>query len=132
VRVKLGALLVVGIAAFATPVVAQVKDGGSGRDRLIGTPKPDRLDGRAGPDILRGRGGEDRLIGGKGRDRIWGGAGRDEINTEVGRPVASGGRDVIRARDHGPDEINCGSGRDRAYVDIVEDGVYDCEEVIEP
>ena len=121
-----------GVVAVAAPVVAQVKDGGHGRDRLIGTAKPDRLDGRAGPDLLKGRGGEDRLIGGKGRDRIWGGAGRDEINTRAGQPVASGGRDVIRARDRGPDEINCGAGRDRAYVDVAEDGVYDCEEVIEP
>lgn len=131
-RVKLGALLFVGIVAIAVPVAAQVKNGGRGDDRLVGTAKADRIDGGAGGDILRGRGGDDRLIGGKGGDRISGGKGVDQINTQDGEPLASPGRDVIRARDGGPDEINCGAGRDRAYVDVTEDGVYDCEEVIEP
>ena len=40
--------------------------------------------------------------------------------------------DVIRARDGRPDEINCGPGDDVAYVDRVEDGVYDCERVLAP
>jgi Ca2+-binding RTX toxin-like protein len=131
-RIRAGAVLLVGMLAVGGPVAAQVKEGGGGRDRLVGTSKPDRIDGGGAADVLRGRDGDDRLIGGKGRDRIWGGAGRDEFNTKAGLPVASGGRDVIRARDRGPDEINCGAGRDRAYVDVVEDGVYDCEEVIEP
>jgi uncharacterized protein YodC (DUF2158 family) len=43
-----------------------------------------------------------------------------------------GSDDVIDARDGGPDMIICGRGDDRAIVDAVEDGVYDCEEVDEP
>jgi Ca2+-binding RTX toxin-like protein len=40
--------------------------------------------------------------------------------------------DVIRARDNGPDTIECGAGNDTVYVDRVEDGVYDCEKVVTP
>ena len=40
--------------------------------------------------------------------------------------------DVIRARDGGPDTIDCGAGDDTVYVDRSEDGVYDCETVITP
>ena len=44
----------------------------------------------------------------------------------------SSGRDVIKARDGTPDVINCGPGKDVAYVDRVEDGVFDCERVLVP
>jgi hypothetical protein len=61
-----------------------------------------------------------------------GGAGRDEFNAVDGKPVGGQGRDVIRARDGRPDVVNCGPGRDVAYVDRVEDGVFNCERVVEP
>jgi serralysin len=159
VRVKLGALLVVGMVAIAAPVVAQVKDGGPGSDRLRGTGKADQLFGRGGADVLVGRGGRDKLrgaaggdelkgakgrdrliggaaadvlIGGKGRDTLNPGKGEDGVNMRDGVELTAPGRDVIRARDGSPDQISCGQGNDRAFVDEVEDGVYDCEELIEP
>ncbi len=117
---------------------------------IIGTPGPDVLRGGKAPDVIVGRargdqlfGGPafDRLRGGRGSDRLIGqgqgalmvgGPGRDQFNMRNGRQVQGAGRDVIRARDGRPDEINCGSGDDVAYVDRVEDGVYDCERVVVP
>ena len=42
------------------------------------------------------------------------------------------GDDVIDARDGSEDEINCGPGNDVAIVDASEEGVINCETVIEP
>ena len=140
-RVKLGVLLFAGTIAVAVPVAAQVKNGGAGSDVLRGTRGADKLAGRGGPDELRGRGGKDRLlggggddvlVGGKGRDTLNPGKGQDGVNMIAGVEQRAPGRDVIRARDGAPDQISCGEGNDRAFVDEVEDGVYDCEEVIEP
>jgi hypothetical protein len=39
---------------------------------------------------------------------------------------------VINARDGQSDEIDCGGGNDKVFVDRVEDGVYDCETVVTP
>ena len=30
------------------------------------------------------------------------------------------------------DQINCGDGKDKVFVDAEEEGVYDCETVVEP
>lgn len=94
--------------------------GTHGPDRLIGTDYHDSIDGRGGADLIRGRGGRDSLRGGRGRDEIVGGKGFDRIN-------AGGGPDTVRVRDHRPDTMACGRGRDVAIVDRIEDGVYDCE-----
>jgi hypothetical protein len=158
VRVKLGALLVVGIAAVAAPVVAEVRQGDGGDNDLRGTSKADRLAGRGGDDLLRGRAGRDRLDGGAGADELDGGGGSDRIGAGRGTDLIEGGKggdtiragrasdqinmvdgvevpspgdDVIRAVDGERDEISCGEGEDRVFVDRIEDGVYDCEEVIE-
>ena len=40
--------------------------------------------------------------------------------------------DVIRARDDGPDTIDCGAGNDTVFVDRSEDGVFNCERVVMP
>jgi Ca2+-binding RTX toxin-like protein len=106
--------------------------GKRGRDKLGGGAGNDTLDGGKGKDRLRGGPGEDILIGGRGRDKIAGGAGLDQINMRDGVELASPGNDVIRARDGGPDEINCGDGNDTAYVDRAEDGVFNCERVVTP
>jgi Ca2+-binding RTX toxin-like protein len=159
VRAKLGAVLFIGMAVVAVPVAAQVKDGGPGSDRLRGTAKADQLFGRGGPDVLLGRSGKDKLrgaagddelkgakgrdrligggaadvlIGGKGRDTLNPGKGEDGVNMRDGVELSAPGRDVIRARDGSPDQISCGDGNDRAFVDEFEDGVYNCEELIEP
>lgn len=103
-------------------------------DKVRGTPKDDRLHGGPRADLINGRAGDDRLSGRRGRDVLKGGVGNDVLiggkayDAMVGGP----GDDVIRARDGMPDLIECGDGADRAIVDAIEDGVYDCEEVIEP
>jgi Ca2+-binding RTX toxin-like protein len=120
-------LVCVGSAAFAA-----TREGTAGPDRLVGTSGNDVLRGRAGPDILSGGRGDDRVVGGAGRDVLRGGPGYDEFNMIAGGERPSPGRDRIVARDGGPDQINCGAGRDVALVDVEEDGVFNCETVIEP
>jgi Ca2+-binding RTX toxin-like protein len=115
--------------------------GGAGADRIAGRGGADRIEGRRGSDVLAGGPGFDRIKGGAGADRISGGPGgaamvggpgRDEFNAVDGKPVGGQGRDVIRARDGQPDVINCGPGRDIAYVDRVEEGVFGCERIVQP
>lgn len=121
------ALVAVGLAAsmLVAPATAEVVRGTSEGDRLVGTPRHDVLTGRKGDDRLSGKGGADRLVGGSGADKMLGGSGYDELR-------GGADDDVINARDGGPDLIICGRGEDRAVVDAIEDGVFDCEEVIEP
>jgi Ca2+-binding RTX toxin-like protein len=117
------------VAAFAAPGDPH---GSQGPDRLVGTKSADTLKGFAGDDTLIGGRGRDTLIGGKGNDKLRGGPGRDTYNMRDGVQLAAPGNDRIDARDGGNDEINCGAGDDIAVVDATEDGVYDCEMVIEP
>ena len=140
-RVKLGALLVTGIVAFAAPVAAGTIKGTSGADVLKGTKKADKISGGSGDDELKGRKGNDNLkggagadvlIGGKGKDKFNPGKGEDGVNMRDGVELASPGKDVIKARDGEPDQISCGDGVDKAIVDAEEEGVYDCETVVEP
>ena len=107
-------------------------NGGPGDDLLIGGPDGDRLDGGPGNDVLSGGPDDDVLTGGDGDDTLEGGPGSDSYGMLGGVEVESPGNDVIQARDGSADEINCGDGEDTAVVDEVEDGVIDCEEVIEP
>ena len=55
---------------------------------------------------------------------------------EGGHDILTGGpgNDVIDARDgaDSADEIDCGDGDDTVLVDSTEDGVVDCETVVEP
>jgi subtilisin-like proprotein convertase family protein len=54
-----------------------VIDGRGGRDDISGGAGPDTLTGGDGRDVLRGGAGADRLIGGRGRDLVIGGPGVD-------------------------------------------------------
>ncbi|MFL5870170.1 MAG: hypothetical protein ACJ75R_03760 [Solirubrobacterales bacterium] len=123
-----------GLACVASVAIgfAATKTGTSGHDRLVGTKGADELDGAGGRDLLIGGGGDDVLIGGRGRDTLRGGPGRDGFNLRAGEELPAPGGDRISARDGTPDEINCGGGTDTAIVDAIEDGVYNCERVIEP
>jgi hypothetical protein len=128
-----GLLIAVGVCLIAAALAPAVtRHGGPGPDRLVGTKKADVLDGKGGADTLLGKKGADRLIGGPGADTIVGGKGRDQINSKKGVLVDSAGNDLIKARDGTADVINCGAGDDKAIVDRVEDGVFDCEKVKEP
>ena len=118
-----GTVVLVGI--FVAPALAEVVRGTPQADRLAGGKKADRLIGRAGADRLSGKKGNDEIRGGADGDKLIGGAGYDQM-------YGDSGDDLIRARDGQADLIECGPGFDRAIVDLEEDGVYDCEELIEP
>jgi RTX calcium-binding nonapeptide repeat (4 copies) len=129
--------LVIGLSSLACVAsvaicLAATKTGTAGHDRLVGTKGADELDGRGGSDLLIGGAGDDVLIGGPGRDVLRGGPGHDGFNMRAGVELPAPGSDRISARDGTPDEINCGGGNDTAVVDAEEDGVYNCERVLEP
>jgi Ca2+-binding RTX toxin-like protein len=127
-RSRSGAILAIAFltaSLLAVPALADVIRGTEQGDRLVGTHRADKINARQGDDVVKGKRGADFLIGGAGADRIVGGPGFDEMR-------GGGADDVIDARDDTPDTIICGRGVDRALVDEVEDGVFDCEEVIEP
>jgi hypothetical protein len=88
-------------------------------DRLIGTARADLIYGLAGADRIFGRGGNDYVLGGFGADWMRGGAGSDRLRGGLGRDHIYGGSgsDVIFARDGESDFIDCGNGRDMAFVD---------------
>jgi hypothetical protein len=113
--------------------------GSAGDDRIVGTSAPERIFGAGGRDQIFGNGGADCLFGGKGRDRLRGGAGNDRISGGSagdtiwggsGRDRLNGGsgRDYIDAVDDSADRIDCGSGKDAAFVDP-QDHVRHCEKV---
>lgn len=154
--IVLAALLLLGAGSFA---VAETIKGTNGPDTLKGTNGGDRLNGRGGSDTLRGLGGRDRLSGAGGIDSLFGGAGRDKLRGGKGDDYFEGGpgtdklrggpgrngyamidgvrqespgNDVVNARNGVADEIHCGAGFDKVFVDEIEDGVYGCEKVITP
>ena len=104
--------LQVGGAPPATPVPAVVRAPARGRT-ISGTARADRLVGSAYDDVLNGFAGNDTLIGGGGKDTLRGGFGND----------------VIRARDGRRDVVDCGPGRDVAYVDRLDKVSKNCEAV---
>lgn len=118
-----GTMVLVG--TLVAPAVAEVVRGTPQADRLAGAKKSDRLIGRAGADRLSGKQGNDEIRGGADGDKLIGGVGYDQM-------YGDSGDDLIRARDGQADLVECGDGFDRAVVDLEEDGVYDCEELIEP
>src|SRR5687768_16943049 len=112
---RTGAILVAGLVMALVAVVpggAKIVRGTATGDRLVGTAGADRLAGRGGSDALNGRRGADSLVGGAGNDTIRGGKGFDRI-------LGGKGRDVIYARDHHRDLIDCGPGKEVVYVDFV-------------
>lgn len=76
-------------------------DGGSGNDRLEGSPGQDRLDGGDDDDRLIGNGGVDYVDGGGGDDREAGGTGNDFLSS---------------GNDEGDDRVRGGPGDD-AFTD---------------
>jgi len=105
--------------------------GKRGRDRIKGKGGDDCLLGKGGRDKVMGGGGDDQIRGGGGRDKIKGGGGDDEIRGGKGqdRINAGGGNDVIRAARGGRDRIDCGPGRDKAFINASKDRSRRCEKV---
>lgn len=62
-----------------------VMAGGTGADRIVGSPVRDRLLGGSGNDKLFGDGRSDEIVGGPGRDKAFGQHGRDSCSAEVRR-----------------------------------------------
>ena len=64
-------------------------EGGSGADRISGSPYFDHIVGGPGSDVLDGRGGGDRFDEGgePGQDRIVGGSGRDTLVWTANAPL---------------------------------------------
>lgn len=106
-------------------------EGAGGDDRLDGGAGDDRIFGRYGADVLLGGAGDDEIEGGGDSDELHGGAGNDRLNGGFSADAVWGGagRDRITARGGGRDVIDCGSGRDVAYVDS-RDTVHRCERVV--
>jgi Ca2+-binding RTX toxin-like protein len=96
----------------AQPGKGKTITGTSGPNNLTGSSRNDVLNGLGGSDVLRGLGGNDVLRGGSGRDVLLGGIGND----------------IVYARDGERDRLDCGAGRDVAYVDK-RDTVVHCEQV---
>lgn len=105
--------------------------GSVGGDVIFGFGDADRIDGRgghdcviggSGNDVLRGMLGSDRLTGGRGNDVLVGGPGRNAYD-------AGPGNDYVDARNGKRELVRCGTGRDRARVDL-SDRVSNCERAI--
>jgi hypothetical protein len=87
-----------------TPRRVHVVFGTARRDRLVGTRNADLLRGLSGNDVLTGLGGHDTLLGGAGYD-------------------------TLHARDGLRDVVDCGPGKDVAYVDRRDAVAKNCETV---
>ena len=105
-------------------------EGDAGNDLLLGGADDDRLYGRTGNDRLNGGTGNDLLEGGRGRDTLRGDAGNDRLNggLDDDRIYGGAGNDIVIAVGGGADTIDCGPGKDKAYVDR-NDTVRNCETV---
>lgn len=80
------------------------RDGGDGRDIIVGERDDDLVNAGDGRDIVFGRSGWDVIDGEGGNDKIFGGRGNDEISGGEGNDWIAGGRD--------DDIIDGGAGRD--------------------
>ncbi len=102
-------------------------------DELYGDSGNDRLYGRRGPDLLSGGSGNDRLYGGRAaiRHEMPGGRFYPGFASASGDNLRGGsGDDVLHADNHARDTwIDCGPGRDTAYVDKRDPKTKHCEKV---
>jgi Ca2+-binding RTX toxin-like protein len=98
----MGSLLMAPTAADAATYTSSglrcTKVGGSGANRIVGTPRNDVICGRGGNDTIYGGGGADVIDGGAGNDVIRAGAGNDRVYGGTGRDTLNG--------DDGADSMN--------------------------
>ncbi|MEG4227409.1 peptidylprolyl isomerase [Microcoleus sp. N9_B2] len=87
--------------------------GGSGNDRITGSPTDDAINGSQGNDTISGEAGDDFLRGGKGNDLITGGVGNDILIGNLGDDNLDGGagNDFLRGG-KGNDVLTGGDGND--------------------
>lgn len=133
--------------------------GGTGRDDIFGGFDNDNIYGGSGVDELSGFQGDDLIRAGRGDDvvcdydrldlncygspfanyrpnmsdvdRVFGGPGDDQLSAGPGKDRISGGtgNDFFNSLDVEVDRIDCGPGRDVAYIDN-RDETKNCEKVI--
>jgi Ca2+-binding RTX toxin-like protein len=135
------ALLIVAGVALAQGGVRKVCDtncrGTAGDDRLIGTANRNTIRGLQGADLVQGKAGGDTLDGGPDGDAVYAANGQDKVYAGLGNDYVDGGSgkdhinagpsdDTIAAKDGFEDQIYCGTGFDRIYVDRI-DVLHDCE-----
>ncbi len=96
--------------------------GSNGADTLIGNAAANELDGGEGNDLLIGAGGSDTLFGSDGNDNLDGGADPDSLD-------GAAGIDVLRSRDGGADQLDCGSSVDSVIGDSFDLAPASCESV---
>ena len=124
--------------------------GGFDNDDILGGDGADELSGFQGNDLIRAGRGDDEVCDYDQRDlncygspfanyrpnlpdvdRVFGGPGDDLLSAGPGRDRISGGtgNDLINSLDVEVDRIDCGPGRDKAYIDN-RDKTTNCEKVI--
>lgn len=115
-----------------------------GPDNVVGGPGGDEADGGAGGDRISGGDGDDQkgagintgLLGNGGSDRVLGGPEADDVTGGAGRDGMFGGdgNDILDSFDQERDNVvDCGPGRDIAYVDQKDRNakiIEDCEQII--
>ena len=139
---KYRALAVVAVCSLAAAGAAlgatkNVFVGGPGPDTIYGTTGGDVIYGKTGNDSLHGRAGNDVIYGGKGDDLIKGGDGNDVEYGGDGNDTLYGGRGAdseyggpgndtlyALADDNQIDIVDCGAGRDVAWLNAKEKGKY--------
>jgi CSLREA domain-containing protein len=109
-----------------------VVEGDDGADSVRGQNGNDTVDGGAGDDPkVTGGFGDDKVSGGPGDDFVKGSGGNDVIDPGTGKDFvhAGGGADKVDAADGEKDKIICGTGKDVAHVDAIDDVNKDCNTV---
>lgn len=102
--------VIVAAATWVGGAHAQLIEGTSSGEVLVGTDNGDRIYGYGGADTLRGKGGGDLLVGGSGADTL-------ECNAGYDNPQGGWGEDLIYcdAQDGKPDVIDCGPSEDIVF-----------------
>jgi RTX calcium-binding nonapeptide repeat (4 copies) len=100
-------------------------------DELDGDGGNDRLNGRLGPDLLSGGPGNDHLDAGKAPRRrdIPGGRFCAGLDNQSETLRGGSGKDVLRAVNGARDHVDCGPGRDKAFLDRRDPKPKHCESV---
>jgi hypothetical protein len=83
---------------------------------IVGSNKRDRLKGSKFKDVIASLKGKDQLKGGKARDFLCAGKSKDKVKAAERKPKR--------------DKVNCGTGNDKAIVDVKDKVARNCEEVV--
>jgi Ca2+-binding RTX toxin-like protein len=116
-----GFITPIGSSAFDNVMPDIENVGGSeGADVISGGAAANSLEGFAGNDIISGGAGSDELDGGRGDDTLDGGADPDTLD-------GAEGVDLIKSRDGGADQLDCGSSTDTVIGDSFDLAPASCE-----